>query len=86
MVDLPEAVGLERARKRNATENLIAESRLEGEDLAFHRRVREGYLAIAREHPDRFAVIDADRSIDEIFADVLAVLRERAPLLKVGTA
>lgn len=82
--DLPEAVGLDRARSRNATENLMAESRLEGEDLAFHRRVREGYLVLAKEHPERFAVIDADRSIDHVFADVIRVLRERAPALRIG--
>lgn len=82
--DLPEAVGLERARSRNATENLMAESRLEGEDLAFHRRVREGYLVLAKEHPERFAVIDANRPIDDVFTDVIRVLRERASALRVG--
>lgn len=82
--DLPESVGLERARSRNTTENLMAESRLEGEDLAFHRRVREGYLALAKEHQERFAVIEGNRSIDDVFADVLGVLRERAPSLRVG--
>lgn len=82
--DLPEAVGLERARSRNATENLMAESRLEGEDLAFHRRVREGYLVLAKEHPERFAVIDANRPIDDVFTDVIRVLRDRAPALRVG--
>jgi len=81
--DLSETVGLERARSRNASENLMAESRLEGEDMVFHRRVREGYLALAKEHPERIAVIDAARSIDEVFADVLDVLRERAPALRI---
>lgn len=82
--DLAEAVGLERARSRNTTENLMAESRLEGEDLAFHRRVREGYLALAKEHPKRIAVIDGAQTIDEVFADVLVQLRARMPALRVG--
>jgi dTMP kinase len=81
--DLPEAAGLERARARNATNNLMAESRLEGEDLAFHRRVREGYLAVAKEHPARFIVIDGVPSEDEVFAAVVRVLRERAPALRL---
>lgn len=81
--DLPEAVGLERARSRNATENLMAESRLEGEDLAFHRRVREGYLAVAKEDPARFVVIDGVPSEDEVFASVVRILRERAPALRL---
>lgn len=82
--DLPEAAGLERARSRNTAENNMAESRLEGEDMVFHRRVREGYLAIAKENPERFAVIDASRGIDEVFTDVLQLLRDRAPSLRLG--
>jgi dTMP kinase len=41
-------------------------------DLEFHRRVRAGFLALAREAPDRWRVIDADRPPDAVFADVLA--------------
>lgn len=81
--DLPESVGLERARARNATENMMAESRLEGEDLAFHRRVREGYLALAKGEPDRFAVIDGTGAVDDVFGAMLSILRERAPELRV---
>ncbi len=84
--DLPETVGLERARSRNATENLMAESRLEGEDLAFHRRVREGYLALATESPKRFAIIDGTRTIDEVFTNVLGILSERAPALRIDAS
>ncbi len=81
--DLPEAIGLERARTRNATNNLYLESRLEGEDLNFHRRVRDGYLELARQQPDRFAVLDAAESADEVFRRFVALLAERAPRLKV---
>ena len=81
--DLPEAVGLDRARTRNAEEDMLKESRLEGEDLQFHRRVREGYLAVAKEEPERFVVIDAEPSPDQIFEQVLKVLAERAPRLHV---
>ena len=40
--------------------------RIEGEDLAFHARVSDAYLRIAEEHPDRFAVIDATGSPEEV--------------------
>lgn len=40
--------------------------RLERLDPAFHRRVREGYRTLARNHPDRFCVVDGERPIDEI--------------------
>jgi dTMP kinase len=82
--DLPEEVGLHRARARNqASTHLQSESRLEGEDLRFHRRVREGYLAMAQAEPGRFAVIDASGTAEEVFARVMAELPRRAPRLKL---
>ncbi len=73
LFDLPEETGLTRARSRNAvaTED---EGRFEAEDLRFHRRVREGYLAMAVAEPRRFAVIDGDGTVDEVFARMMAAL------------
>ena len=53
LLDLPPELGL--ARRRTAGANRFEEQF----DLAFHRRVREGYLALAAAEPDRFVVIDA---------------------------
>lgn len=80
LYDIDEATGLERASARNA-EMTIDESRLDSEDLRFHRRVREGYLALAVAEPERFVVIDAAATIDEVFARTLDSLRLRAPEL-----
>lgn len=41
--------------------------RLEKEDLEFHQRVRQGYLNIAKEEPDRVYVIDASKSQEEVY-------------------
>jgi dTMP kinase len=80
--DLAESIGLDRARARNdASEALRGESRIEGEDLRFHRRVREGYLSLAAAEPRRYAVIDANGTIDEVFERTLSVLALRAPQL-----
>jgi len=43
--------------------------RFEAESLAFHERVRAAYLELAQREPARFAVIDAARPPDEVFAD-----------------
>ena len=59
----------------------VVESRFELEDLRFHRRVREGYLSLAAAEPERFAIVDAMGSIDEVFARTLETLRQRAPQL-----
>jgi dTMP kinase len=80
LFDLDEQVGLDRAHARNAGME-VDEGRLEQEDLRFHRRVREGYLALAAAEPERFAIIQAEATIDEVFARMLDTLRQRAPQL-----
>lgn len=56
-----------------------AEARFEAETLAFHRRVRDGYLALARSEPQRFRVVDAAREAGQVTADICAVLEEFIP-------
>ena len=52
--------GLLRATRRNATTGLSrAEGRFEAETLAFHERIRQGFLARARCYPDGVRVLDA---------------------------
>jgi dTMP kinase len=48
--------------------------RFESEDIAFHTKVADAYLRIAEEHPERFAVIDANGSTDEVHVRVRAAL------------
>ncbi|HVT03078.1 MAG TPA: dTMP kinase [Thermoanaerobaculia bacterium] len=79
LFDLPEAAGLQRARSRNAASDLEKESRLEGEDLRFHRRVREGYLSLAESEPDRFVVIDSADGIEGVFEKTLAAFHTHYP-------
>ena len=74
LFDIPEEVGLTRARSRNASA-AEDEGRFEAEDLRFHRSVREGYLALAKEEPKRFRVIDANGIVDEVFARTLEAIR-----------
>ena len=70
-IDLtPEAAFL---RKHGADEN----DRLEQAVRAFHRRVYEGYKTLAAQEPDRIAVVDGNKTPQEIFADVLQILRAR---------
>jgi dTMP kinase len=80
LFDLPEEAGLSRAVRRNS-KAVDDEGRFEAEDLRFHRRVREGYLALAGEEPSRFAVVDANGTIEEVFERTLAMLRTRLPEL-----
>lgn len=79
ILDLSEEVGLSRARDRNRERDLQLESRLEGEDLRFHRRVREGYLALAEESPERYSLVSAEGDAEEVFGRVLEAITSRAP-------
>ncbi len=72
LLDLPVEEGLRRRQP------LLQEwNRLDAEALAFHRRVREGYLRLADQEPERWAIIDARRSVAEVQADVRRVVVER---------
>ncbi len=51
-----------------------APDRLEMEGQSFHAKVADAYLTIAEEHPERFVVVDADRTPDEVFEDVKAAI------------
>ncbi len=76
LLDLPAKEGLARAHDRNLRDASSAkEDRFEQEDIAFHERVREGYLAIAKQEPDRFAVIDARGSEEEVHQKIVEVLQ-----------
>jgi dTMP kinase len=59
LLDVPPEVGL--ARKRSG-----ANDRFEQEALAFHKRVREGFLNLASEEPQRWIVIDSTLPRDRI--------------------
>jgi dTMP kinase len=74
ILDLPAAEGLARAAARRGHGR---GDRFEAEALAVHERIRQGYLAIAREEPARCAVIDAARPPDLVAVDIRAVVRER---------
>jgi dTMP kinase len=80
LYDIEETVGLARAHQRNAGME-VDEGRFEAEDLRFHRRVREGYLALAVAAPRRFVTIDGHGTIEEVFERTIAALQERAPQL-----
>lgn len=53
--------------------------RFESESLNFHAKVADAYLRIADEHPERFIVIDADRSEAEVQRDVKAAIAKLLP-------
>jgi dTMP kinase len=84
ILDLPPEVGLVRASARRDTKGEGVD-RFEDEDLAFHSKLRDTFLAIARAEPQRCAVIAADRSPDEVEAAIWKVVEARLPKLAGAT-
>ena len=70
LLDLPVAVGLERARRRQAGEA----DRFEAEACGFFERVRAGYLEQARREPGRIRIIDAAAALEDVQRQVSEVL------------
>lgn len=66
LLDVPTSIGL--SRKTGASRNRFEASF----DLAFHERVRAGFLELARQEPDRFRVVDSSRRIDVVAPEVIA--------------
>lgn len=58
LLDHPAEQGLQRARARNHSASMESEGRFELEALAFHQRIRQGYLDLAAQEK-RFHIIDA---------------------------
>ncbi len=67
VLDLP----VETANKRIKTGEFgNSKDRIEQESIEFHKRIRQGYLEIAEREPHRIKIIDASRSIEEVFESV----------------
>lgn len=80
VLDIDPSIGIERSREKLA-ERKLNEGRFEALDLDFHRRVREGYLESAENFKGRYAVVDADRHVDEVHHDILDRIAPRLEAL-----
>ena len=72
LMDISPDVGLERSRK--IKKNFAKEGeldRMESQSLKFHAAVREGYLSIARQEPDRVVVFDGVKPLEQNFEQIL---------------
>lgn len=72
ILDVAPDIGLERTRQRISTED-----RFESFEKNFHTRVRGGFLEIARQHPNRICVLDAQRPFEEIHVGLCEHVRQK---------
>jgi len=74
LLDVDPEVGLQRRRRAGQW------NRLDAYDLDFHRRVRQGYLELARQEPHRWFVVDASQPVEVVQSTLRQVVMERLRL------
>ncbi len=75
VLDCPAEVGLARTRER-VKGQAHRFDRFESEMLDFHRRVRDGFLAIAKAEPDRIRIVDSQQPYEHAAAEILSAANE----------
>lgn len=70
LLDIPVEEGMQRVRDRGETD------RFEQEQLSFFNRIRETYLKLARDNPERFHIINTQPAIDEVYKQLAAVMEQ----------
>jgi dTMP kinase len=77
LFDLPPEEGLRRAWTQiDSGDRSNREVRFENEALAFHARVRKGYLDLAAGEPTRFVIVDARKSREAVWRQIAGVLEK----------
>jgi len=79
LLDVPLSVMRERLSERDT------QDRFEREGMEFHRKIRNGFLQLAAESPDRMVVVDSSRAREIVRAEIEEVVRTRF-LLQSGAA
>ncbi len=70
VLDCSVETGLARTRERSKG-TVHQFDRFEGEEVAFHTRVREGFLTVARDQPERVTLINSERPLSEVSSEIL---------------
>jgi len=74
LIDIPVEESFKRAKDKE-------KDRIESEKIEFHKRVRKGFLELAKEEPKRIKVINGEKPIEEVFKEVLLAVKERLKCL-----
>lgn len=70
-IDVDPKVGLSRIHHRDKFD------RLDQESIDFHHKVRQGYFEIVKRYPNRVILIDGNRSLDEIYQDIIKIIKDK---------
>ena len=73
LFDIEPEIGLARIASNSSREV----NRLDVEKLEFHKKVREGYLILAKKYPERIVIIDASKPLEEVGEQTYLAIKER---------
>lgn len=73
ILDIEPEIGLSRSMKRAGND----EQRFENMDFSFHRNLRNGFLNMAKQAPDRFLVVDANQAPEKVHQDIVRLIEEQ---------
>lgn len=71
--DLDPKIAFQRVQSRTSGEL----DRIERKDMGFHKRIRDGFLDIAKHEPNRCHVLDASASVEDIHKEIIGVIEAR---------
>lgn len=77
LLDCPVETGLSRAKARIENSAGAREERFELEEMAFHEKVRQGYLELAAREPQRFIVVSGSLGMEETAAEIFGLVAPR---------
>lgn len=79
LLDCDPARGLKRTDERRATQKnkSLDEDRMERESIDFHKKVRDGYLALAKKYPERIVLINAEQDVETVHQQIAKFVLER---------
>jgi dTMP kinase len=73
-LDVPVSLGVERAKERRGT---AEPDRFEAENVEFHQQLRDGFLSIAANEPERCVVIEASPAKEEVANTIWTMVQSR---------
>lgn len=78
LFDIEPSIGLARIEAHDNREK----NRLDVESLAFHERVRTGYLSLVERYPERIQVIDASRTLEEVLEEIYIMVKREIEVIR----
>lgn len=78
IIDCPPEIGLKRALARIDTRpGSNKEDRFERENIEFHKKIRDGYVRLAKQEADRIKIINGDRDIPVIHKEICGIIEKK---------